>query len=263
MVELIGYAASALVALSLLMVSLMKLRIVNLIGAILFTVYGVLIGAWPIVLSNGFIVCVNIFYLYRILLKDAGRFEYSLLQISEVDLVVRFLREKLDDCLSFHPLFHPKMISFAFGGSGKIYGAFRNNRLNGISVLLKMDRILEYRPKFWQEGGEEEHPSLAVAHRNEELLLLVEELSERFQSSSTYFMPVDYLVAKYRDLGVVARFHKRLLADLPQDVERIVCVARRSDQGTRRFYQRNGYEKVFSRSDLTAFELDLRDLRKV
>ena len=43
--EIIGYAASLLVALSLTMKSLQKLRIINMIGAIVFIVYGLLIGA--------------------------------------------------------------------------------------------------------------------------------------------------------------------------------------------------------------------------
>ena len=43
--EIIGYTASFLVALSMAMNSLFKLRVANLIGAICFTTYGLLIGA--------------------------------------------------------------------------------------------------------------------------------------------------------------------------------------------------------------------------
>jgi hypothetical protein len=63
--ELLGYSASVLVALSLSMRSLLKLRVINLSGAMLFTVYGLVIGALPVAALNFFIVLVNIYYLYQ------------------------------------------------------------------------------------------------------------------------------------------------------------------------------------------------------
>jgi len=64
--ELIGYAASILVAVSLMMSAIVKLRIVNLIGAFTFSLYGVLIGSIPVAAMNGFIVLINIYYLVQI-----------------------------------------------------------------------------------------------------------------------------------------------------------------------------------------------------
>jgi hypothetical protein len=45
--ELIGYAASVLVAVALTMRSVLRLRLINLVGAATFTVYGLLIHAYP------------------------------------------------------------------------------------------------------------------------------------------------------------------------------------------------------------------------
>ena len=64
--ELIGYIASALVAVSLMMSKVVKLRIVNLIGSATFTLYGILIGSIPVAGMNAFIVFVNIYYLWKI-----------------------------------------------------------------------------------------------------------------------------------------------------------------------------------------------------
>jgi len=64
--ELIGYIASILVAASLTMTSVLRLRVVNLVGSAVFTVYGVLIQAWPIAAVNGFIVCINLWHLARL-----------------------------------------------------------------------------------------------------------------------------------------------------------------------------------------------------
>ncbi|MFB6317549.1 YgjV family protein [Saccharicrinis sp. FJH54] len=64
--EWIGYLASALVAVSLLMSSVKKLRWINMAGAFVFTVYGALIDSWPVLLMNAFLVVVNIYYLVKL-----------------------------------------------------------------------------------------------------------------------------------------------------------------------------------------------------
>jgi hypothetical protein len=63
--EMVGYTASVLVAISLMMRSLNKLRIINLSGSLLFTIYGFTIGAYPVAVLNAFIVLVNLFYLQQ------------------------------------------------------------------------------------------------------------------------------------------------------------------------------------------------------
>lgn len=68
--ELIGYAASVLVAISLMMSKIVKLRIMNLIGSVTFSLYGVLIGSIPVAGMNGFIVLINIYYLTKIYTAD-------------------------------------------------------------------------------------------------------------------------------------------------------------------------------------------------
>jgi hypothetical protein len=64
-VELIGYLGSILVAVSLMMRSLLRLRIINLVGALFFTAYGVLLGAYPVAFLNGLIVCIDLYYLLQ------------------------------------------------------------------------------------------------------------------------------------------------------------------------------------------------------
>lgn len=63
--EMLGYLASVFVAVSLMMRSLKKLRVINLIGSLLFTAYGLIIGAYPVAVVNAFIVLVNIYYLQQ------------------------------------------------------------------------------------------------------------------------------------------------------------------------------------------------------
>lgn len=80
--EVIGYVASILVAISLTMSSILKLRIINLIGSITFTIYGFLIEAWPVALVNLFIVFVNIYYLLKM---RKGSESFHLMEVSAGD----------------------------------------------------------------------------------------------------------------------------------------------------------------------------------
>ena len=63
--EWIGYVASLIVLVSLLMSSIKKLRWINLGGALLFGIYGFMIGSIPTGLMNVGIVVIDIFYLAR------------------------------------------------------------------------------------------------------------------------------------------------------------------------------------------------------
>ena len=63
--EMIGYMGSVLVAISLMMRSLLRLRMINSAGCVVFVLYGILIHAYPVAILNAFIVCINAFYLIR------------------------------------------------------------------------------------------------------------------------------------------------------------------------------------------------------
>ncbi|WP_281613685.1 YgjV family protein [Flammeovirga sp. SubArs3] len=62
--EYVGYIASAILMLSFTFKKANTLRIINSIGCIVFVIYGVMIDAWPVIISNGFIALVNAYYLF-------------------------------------------------------------------------------------------------------------------------------------------------------------------------------------------------------
>ncbi|OOF42054.1 hypothetical protein BKK49_03735 [Rodentibacter rarus] len=64
LIELLGYIATFFVAVSFLFKSIVHLRIVNSIGAVLFVIYGMIIGAYPVAVLNAFLVFVNLYQLY-------------------------------------------------------------------------------------------------------------------------------------------------------------------------------------------------------
>ena len=64
-VEWFGYAASLMVAVSLMMSSIIKLRWINLVGSAMFSTYGFVIGSLPVGFLNLFIVVINVVNLLR------------------------------------------------------------------------------------------------------------------------------------------------------------------------------------------------------
>ncbi|AXJ02471.1 inner membrane protein [Cyclonatronum proteinivorum] len=101
--ELIGYVASVLVAVSLMMSRIVPLRIVNMIGAATFAVYGYLIGSWPVAGMNAFIVLINVYYLTQI--YRSSEF-FRILPIDKPDAYLSaFLKFYQEDIATFYPDF--------------------------------------------------------------------------------------------------------------------------------------------------------------
>lgn len=65
MFELIGTLASVLVLISFLMRGEKKIRIINIVGALLFVIYGILINAFSVWFLNGALIFIHLYYLTR------------------------------------------------------------------------------------------------------------------------------------------------------------------------------------------------------
>lgn len=101
--EIVGYVASALVAISLMMSSILRLRLINLVGSLAFTIYGALIGAYPVAVVNALIVCINIYYLWQ--MRNTRQF-FQLLRVEpDSEYLVRFLAFHRDEIGRFVPGF--------------------------------------------------------------------------------------------------------------------------------------------------------------
>ena len=66
LIEWVGYLASAFIVISLIMTSVVKIRIINTIGCILFLIYGLTVGAYPVAISNGLIIIINGYHLLKL-----------------------------------------------------------------------------------------------------------------------------------------------------------------------------------------------------
>jgi hypothetical protein len=104
-IELLGYAASVLVAVSLTMSSIARLRFLNLLGAITFAVYGWLVGAYPVLAVNGFIAVVNTVFLLKMQPGRSEAFEFLTIRRPDNRYLQRFLEFHREDIARFFPGF--------------------------------------------------------------------------------------------------------------------------------------------------------------
>jgi len=66
-IEILGYIGTVLVVSSFIGTSMIRLRFLNFLGAILIAVYSLLIGAWPMVLLNILLATINGYHYFRLL----------------------------------------------------------------------------------------------------------------------------------------------------------------------------------------------------
>jgi len=145
----IGYFASAVIALSMTMSSIVKFRWVNLVGASTFALYGFLIGAYPVMGLNSIIVMVDLFYLYRIYTKPNL---FDTLEIrGDNKYLLKFLEYYQKDLQKFFPDFtyKPEMntVSFFILRNMNVAGVFLAHRDEDKDVLkVGLDFVVpEYR----------------------------------------------------------------------------------------------------------------------
>lgn len=128
--EMIGYLGSVLVAISLMMRSLLRLRIINSIGCVVFVVYGILIHAYPVAILDGFIICINSFFLIRML---AQKDYFHLLEISHDSA---YLSEFLDFYKDEVKLIYPDYVHHAEAGH-PTWLVLRNMVPAGVFILQR------------------------------------------------------------------------------------------------------------------------------
>ncbi|MFO8066865.1 MAG: hypothetical protein R6U11_04705 [Bacteroidales bacterium] len=146
--EIIGYSASIIIALSMTMSSIVKFRIINLCGAALFATYGYLIGALPIGLLNTFIVSVDVYFLYTIFSKKEL---FETLEVrSDNKYLLRFVEFYQKDIQKFFPGFsylpEKNTVSFFILRDMAVAGLFLARRENEHILKVGLDYVLpEYR----------------------------------------------------------------------------------------------------------------------
>jgi len=142
--ELFGYVSSVMVAVSLMMSNILRLRILNAVGALTFAIYGYMVGAYPVLAVNGWIFLVDIYYLYKMF----GEKDYFQL-LEGIDHKSPYLANFIDfykeDISKFFPEFDSKRLE-----KPEIVFILRNLVPAGVFIFCKNEKektiniILDY-----------------------------------------------------------------------------------------------------------------------
>lgn len=103
MYQLIGYIASIFLAISLVINGAIKFRIFNMLGQIAFIVYGIVINAFPIIVANSALLCINIYQLYK-LSQSNEQFKYVPIEPNN-KIIEEFLAFYKTDISNYFPQF--------------------------------------------------------------------------------------------------------------------------------------------------------------
>lgn len=103
LMEGIGYLASAFLAVSLIMNNDLKFRWINAFGCFSFIIYGIFIHAFPIILTNLLLLCINVYYLFKIY-KSTEDFDLVEFTGDEI-LIKKFLDFYHEDIQKYFPAY--------------------------------------------------------------------------------------------------------------------------------------------------------------
>ena len=143
----IGYLASLVIATSMLMNSIQKLRWINLFGATLFSVYGFAIGALPVGILNGFIVGIDIYYIAGMY---NGKDYFRLLEVrNDNKYLEAFLEFHHKDIIRYFPefSFKPEMnkLSILILKNMSVAGVILAHEYDEKTLMIGLDYV--WRPR--------------------------------------------------------------------------------------------------------------------
>ena len=103
MIEIYGYIGSVLVVVSMLMSSIIKLRVINILGSVISGSYALIIGSFPLVLMNSCLIIINVYNLYKLLKAEQ---KYDLVDSEANDAFIGyFVSHYKEDIQKYFPGF--------------------------------------------------------------------------------------------------------------------------------------------------------------
>ena len=142
LIEIFGYIGSALVVISMLMSSVVKLRVINMVGSVISGIYALISGALPLVVMNLCLLVINFYNLYK-LLKTTK--EYDLVVGDKDDAILRYFLDRYEeDIKTYFPGFGGKLEE-----NDEVYVVCCNGTPAGVTVAKRLenevlDLVIDY-----------------------------------------------------------------------------------------------------------------------
>ncbi|MBI5727954.1 MAG: hypothetical protein HY965_08890 [Ignavibacteriales bacterium] len=134
-----------LVAISLMMSGIVKLRVINLIGAVLFAIYGLILHAYPVAALNALVALVNIYYLFDI--YRTKEFFRILPVQHDSEYLHYFLKFYREDIRKFQPAFSGEtsadsIVIFILRNTVPA-GLILGKKINTDTLVIDLDYVVE------------------------------------------------------------------------------------------------------------------------
>jgi len=131
--EIVGWAGSLLVIVSLTQARVLRFRWLNLAGAVIATAYNTIIEIWPFAVMNGVIAVIDVYWLVRLHRERHDAQVYGVLEVPADDSVLRHLLDThAPDIARFHPGFVADSVGSAPSAS---FVVVRGDELVGAVVV--------------------------------------------------------------------------------------------------------------------------------
>lgn len=144
---IVGYLASVCLAFSLLVNNDLKFRWLSAAGCVSFIIYGILISAFPVILTNGILLLINILQLIKIYRRNEN---FDLLEFNYEDkLILKFISFHQRDIKNYFPEFETSEqtgdVNFVVLRDMVIANIFVATVLNDGTALVKLNYTI---PKY-------------------------------------------------------------------------------------------------------------------
>lgn len=150
LIEAFGYLGSFLVLVSMLMTSVVKLRIINTIGSIIFTIYALIIRSYPTALMNAALVFINLYFLFK-MTKTENHFR--VVEVNSDDLMLKeFLDYYHDDIYYNFP-----DLEFDLKDMNRCFVVFNEDKPVGFTIGKydkdELDLVLDYTVPAYRDAS--------------------------------------------------------------------------------------------------------------
>lgn len=178
-IEIFGYIGSALVVISMLMSSVVKLRIINTIGSVVSGIYAVIVGALPLGIMNACLIVINLWGLYKLLSSPK---EYDVVESAGEESSVGFFLDTYgEDIKRYFPAFKRDRIrdkkAYTVYCEKKPAGLMLGEEKNGVLHV-----ILDYSIPQYRDCSIGKYLYSALPDKNINVLKYTEELTDAHAS---------------------------------------------------------------------------------
>lgn len=132
--DLLGWAGSALLVISLLQARVLRFRVLNLVACVILIVFNAVLGIWPMVAMNIVLSAINLWFIARLLREQHDESVFTVLETRSDDTYLQHVMHvHAADIARFQPDFDRATIGAAPGTA--TYIVLRADETVGVVVI--------------------------------------------------------------------------------------------------------------------------------